>query len=128
MKTQTTETTVAHTPGPWKLRNHGVNEPEYGHGVVHSHGGAHRFVLIEGVGELETIDMDIPKLEANARLIASAPELLAMCERLRLAMNPLLVELPRSSDDDEPNFKLRLKIIKLQSEAEQLILKAKGGK
>lgn len=66
----------SHTPKPWVLENHGVNDPEHGHGIVFSAGGAHRFVVIQNVGKLETVDMDVPKLVANALLIAAAPELL----------------------------------------------------
>lgn len=83
----------SHSALPWQLRNHGIDGAEYGHGIVHSHGGAHRFVYIKDVGELETCDMDIPKLEANAKLIIKAvnshARLLAQNEMLRTALEQI---------------------------------------
>ena len=67
-----------HTPGPWKADKGGFNYiGEYDHwGTVR--GGPKIYNLV-------TVWADVPELasqaEANARLIASAPDLLAMVER-----------------------------------------------
>ena len=69
---------VAHTPGPWKADKGGFNYiGEYDHwGTVR--GGPKIYNLV-------TVWADVPELasqaEANARLIASAPELLALAKR-----------------------------------------------
>ena len=70
-----------HTPGPWMLRSwkaaHGGNEPKYW--IAHR-GFVHDRLYMEGkVYELRTGQnklLAIPMTEANARLIAAAPELL----------------------------------------------------
>ena len=61
-----------HTAEPWTLKQHGVNDPEYGNGIIYSFGGADRFAQINDVGLLTSSAMDIQKHEANARRIAAA--------------------------------------------------------
>jgi len=52
-------------------------------------------------------------------LLAAYEAMAVMTEKLRLAINPLLVELPdKSVVNGEDNFPFRLKILKLQVEAE----------
>ncbi len=69
---------VAHTPGPWETDKGGSNYiGEYDHwGTVR--GGPFNYNLV-------TVWADVPALaiqaEANARLIASAPALLALAKR-----------------------------------------------
>ena len=70
-----------HTPGPWLL----VSDPGHFDSLTTIHGGgpADRFPhwqMIVQVG-----GADVGALEANARLIAAAPELLAALQELRYA-------------------------------------------
>lgn len=58
--------TAKHTPGPW---NHGED------GFVYSPCGKYT------LADPHYADLDIDEREANARLIAAAPELLAACEQ-----------------------------------------------
>ena len=71
---------MTHTPGPWFVGfspDMDGESGEYGPDVYDSEVGV--FAVIDG--EPETVAQ--PYLEANARLIAAAPELLAVLEELR---------------------------------------------
>lgn len=56
---------MKHTPGPWKIGTEGYRV----------YGGSYGVAAIEGTSGAAS-----KEAEANARLIASAPELLAACE------------------------------------------------
>ena len=63
---------MAHTPGPWTIDEDGdtnVMGETIAIGILDPQG--HR------VGEADGRDLSLPEAEANARLIAAAPELLA---------------------------------------------------
>jgi hypothetical protein len=62
---------MPHTPGPWKAERHGAC------GAFIIDGEHWQDVGIASVNRYDRHDV-----EANARLIAAAPELLAECERL----------------------------------------------
>ena len=74
---------TAHTPGPWRADRHNADFPGGGWFITNANG-----ILIgkvhDGVIEVER-DQFIPtrleSCDANARLIAAAPELLAACEK-----------------------------------------------
>jgi hypothetical protein len=63
---------MSHTPGPWQLTDYSAFEIcSYDHKVIAS--------IIQM--ESQTYDKDRNQQKANARLIAAAPELLAMLKR-----------------------------------------------
>ncbi len=68
MNTQTTK----HTPGPWKIDENN----ELPLAVIQDHEEG------QGICELETVSFDTDETQANARLIAAAPELLEACKNL----------------------------------------------
>lgn len=77
MKTET-EKQVGHTPGPWKhFRDHHANTPINSFSVMAVEG-----VICELNAEPENREGDLERQEANARLIAAAPELLEALERI----------------------------------------------
>lgn len=63
-----------HTPGPWILRSAGELLNEIPHPFDFVEVSKQRYITTEGKSEREA--------NANARLIAAAPDLLDMCERL----------------------------------------------
>ena len=79
-------------------------------------------ILIARTGDTTTIP--IKQQEANAAHLARCwnchDELVAVCEKLRLALNPLLAKL----DLDDSNL-LRVKILAIRNEAVTLIAKAR---
>lgn len=70
---------MAHTPGPWKLSENMEVIAETPHGPVEI-----ADPLKAAYGEPMAASVNIPESEAcaNARLIASAPELLEVCKQL----------------------------------------------
>jgi hypothetical protein len=62
-----------HTPGPWKTGRYETNEKPVG--PIRIWGGDRGAVLAD-------LPADYPQSEANARLIATAPDLLAALEAL----------------------------------------------
>lgn len=61
---------MPHTPGPWQIR--GQHDPEHPFTVAH----------VEGVISVSIAAVcDSDQVDANARLIVAAPELLALCEQ-----------------------------------------------
>lgn len=116
---------TGHSPLPWSLKNHGVNEPEYGNGIVHSFGGAHRFAEIQGVGILESVDMDIQKLEANAHLIVTAVN---AHEDLRGALERIQsMDISTTDHQNNTSRLLGLRDFARTVLARSVLLKAKGG-
>ena len=63
-----------HTPGPWILRSAGEILHDVPHPFDFVEVSKLRYITAEGSSEREA--------NANARLIAAAPDLLDMCERL----------------------------------------------
>lgn len=58
-------------------------------------------------------------VNSHDRLVKENEKLRAMCEKLRLTINPLLCELPeKSAVNGEDNFPFRLRVLKIQVEAE----------
>lgn len=94
---------ATHTPGPWSSGGHDGKRCE----LVASEWGTVAAVWPIGASDQET---------ANARLIAAAPELLAMLEKL-VPAPPDLGELDLGEEDNA-----------LLDEARALIAKAKGVK
>lgn len=75
--------TLSHTPGPW----HVAHSPTYGSPFVTNDSG--KLCLTGTVGP-----KDLSEAEANARLIAAAPDLLALALRTQKAMGDLLAVMP----------------------------------
>lgn len=75
-----------HTPGPWRITN-------YGEKFIHIEGGMNGICRIPHEGK------SIEENEANARLIASAPDLLIERDRLK-AVNAELLEALKEADID----------------------------
>lgn len=106
-----------HTPGPWLHKR--IEQSRSATSPFHytiSRNGFGWWLALITPGQ----DRTIGESEANARLIAAAPELLESVKALRLALNPCMVEL------GDEKFPLRLKLLKLQVAAEQAIVKATG--
>jgi hypothetical protein len=81
---------TAHTPGPWKTEGRDVQTADGLITVAIAHGP---------VGEWQKVRTEH---EANARLIAAAPDLLEACERF---MNcGLLATSGKTTDGKEPNI------------------------
>jgi hypothetical protein len=99
---------MAHTPGPWEIHHYGDNE-----GDIHGSDGALVCMMREG-------DTDPGEnWSADARLIASAPELLAA---LRVAADAIdLAQAQVDSENDRHNLCKRLVAVK------RAIAKAEGG-
>jgi hypothetical protein len=82
---------VKATPGTWEVCYvHGVPigigvRQECDHGIL--------FRMIGNTVEERHMDSDIPEIEANARLIASAPALLAACKAATIALRRAAEEL-----------------------------------
>ncbi len=70
--------TVSHTPGPWRVEDAGPNS-----------GNVIRFEIQSDAGDICDIEDPAidgnPNAEANAQLIAAAPELLEACKAAELA-------------------------------------------
>ncbi len=71
--TKASNTTKQHTPGPWGL----CDDRKDGVSVITSGGDDGRSIAF-----IELVDVSEPELEANARLIAAAPDLLAALEAM----------------------------------------------
>lgn len=106
-QTQTTDTallaprvrTAQHTPGPWIVFGGGlakVSARNIFTAEIGSVEGGPRLALVTGhVTRTELPDwedFDSRTVEANARLIAAAPELLAACEAVFANLSPLYSE------------------------------------
>jgi hypothetical protein len=88
-----------HTPGPWSVRNAPVHDPKFGH-VFHD---------VKGGRMLATTCCpytDSPRIaQANARLIAAAPDMLAALRR------PIICEV----EEEEREIKLVIDGIEISS-------------
>lgn len=73
----TKEIKAPHTPGPWLCEN--VADREGGIGVFNVKGATYRIAVVP-------LRLEDGEQEANARLIATAPELLATAKELREAL------------------------------------------
>lgn len=71
-----------HTPGPWLCQPTNIDGPDYGVCIVADNLGGLVGAALPWATEIDSGDM--ARVEANARLIAAAPELL---EALRAAEN-----------------------------------------
>ena len=69
----TSETRVQHTPGPWKVEDDNMNQA-----TIIRDASDMEVAMIDWARAMGPFDWD----EANARLIASAPDLLAALESL----------------------------------------------
>lgn len=74
-----TATRTAHTPGPW-----GISQNIARH--IDTHGRLHITIEQGSLGVFDVVAKETPEAEADARLIAAAPELLIEC---RLALEAL---------------------------------------
>jgi hypothetical protein len=85
METMTVESKAKHTPGPWEL-GHELGE---GFSIVREiapHSGQLLVVATSGTQKkFMGHQIDRETAQANARLIAAAPELLEACKRLLIA-------------------------------------------
>lgn len=69
--------TAQHTPGPWKL---GPADNDSQLTILGPRDGCSHEVIARMPGEYRRNHAVWPKVEANARLIAAAPELLRICD------------------------------------------------
>lgn len=105
-----------HTPGPWKVWDHAPYSVWLGD---KSQVAACRWTTDDGKPEPECVQSDA-EAQANARLIASAPDLLAALKRL--IDNPG----PRKADDEFVAHKKLGAHIEAVSAARAAIAKAEG--
>ncbi len=99
---------MSHTPGPWRVSNNGVGMSVSAGGIRISQSG------YVGAACMQTQQADIERRNANARLIAAAPELLEALESVLC-----LARLKWGNLDKDANV--------VFESAESLIKKAKGG-
>ena len=78
MTTTVEEKRETHTPGPWEASTHPANDPEYCH--VWSKSRGRDIALVVRVKNESMVN--VGSAEANARLIAAAPEMYEMCKLL----------------------------------------------
>jgi hypothetical protein len=89
MKTQ-------HTPGPWAVRDHWADEGAFE--VYPTRGGEPKIGQWSALAEVpEYGPNDAPEAEANARLIAAAPDLLEALELMLENLDAMYVVSPASS-------------------------------
>ena len=75
---------MTHTPGPWKILRLDLGDEEICSVPVAIRGGNGRLVVDnEGGLAPEAYEWTVEEIEANAHLIAAAPDLLAVLEELR---------------------------------------------
>jgi hypothetical protein len=74
---------VKFTPGPWIVNGNEIAAPEFDNGI------ATWYVRVASVDGTRETGWNAPTIKANARLIAAAPDMLAMLhEVLALLNNP----------------------------------------
>jgi hypothetical protein len=95
--------TAKHTPGPWSYEEAPPNE--YGDVVAYVITGEKYFADVHVL----TSDPDTSRAEADARLIAAAPELLAAVLELREWINNW--EPDFASDDEWPDTEHRVRAV-----------------
>ena len=76
--TTPTETTAGHTPGPWQLD---ATERIYTGKIIRHNG-------VQICRMIDQVTTDTPEVEANARLIAAAPDLLDACKKVVQNISP----------------------------------------
>lgn len=110
----------AHTPGPW----------------VRFFVDEHTMAILPAGRPGSVADFKAPPSEADAQLIAAAPELLVALEALLVAVAALAARINDGMDlgrDDEPNWAMRLgsefskTIDNASNAADAAIAKARGG-
>lgn len=115
----TTDTKAAHTPGPWELLPTETEGDLRGTTIVGSNLGGLVGMVMPWPTEIDS--GDYRRVEANARLIAAAPELLEACE----GMLPKNVCLTNNRWSDDTNVPLGVSLGDLRKLA-ALIVKARG--
>ena len=89
-----------HTPGPWQRKNTGTPTGNPGHLI---------FTNRKRIARLVELDAEN---YANAKLIASAPDLLAACE---VALEALEHSVPRMAQYEEPRLRHSMAMSKLEA-------------
>ena len=85
-----------HTPGPWEIEEYLDFGDEYWYG------GNQGFTIHAGPAVLGSTNKgDIPKAQANARLIAAAPELLAALKAAKKYTELLIFQVALNAQIDE---------------------------
>lgn len=87
--------TTKHTPGPWTVRldyDNNITQQKPGRHTIRSNDGWNLERIWEGVGTSYTKE----QADANARLIAAAPELLQACKDAYEMLDRALAYFPKS--------------------------------
>ncbi len=113
-KNEETNPATGHTPGPWEASTHPANDPEYCH--VWAKGRSSDIALVVRADNESMIG--VGSAEANARLMAAAPDMLAA---LRALTHQAAKEIDQSSTHDGLNN------CDLLAQARAAIAKAEGG-
>ncbi len=107
----TNEQKVTHTPGPWRVEQwepDDDDDDEHGLNILHGYGD-------DCIAQLHQLDGEIsPQLEADARLIAAAPNLLAALKFAITVDDEMwrdLGETPKRSPEYQESYELALKAI-----------------
>lgn len=90
---------MKHTKGPWAVDDKKA-----------------RYTFVQANGQAPCNEDATPEAQANAHLIAAAPEMLEELEQLREALNDSVLSTGSPTKDEEMLYHIR-----------KLILKAKGG-
>ena len=108
---------MIHTPGPWKITKEDVGDEDF---IIIPTGieGANGKTVVGSVGGLCSEDCDLKEgeLEANANLIAAAPELLEALARI----SGMAHDYDQLSDVEETRF------AEIEQIASEVIKKARG--
>jgi len=82
-----------HTPGPWAVEN----PMDFELSIVEANKPTHEWKFIASIPTSPEFDFPRSTAEANARLIAAAPDLLALCLEMRQWLLPELTKEPDRS-------------------------------
>jgi hypothetical protein len=120
---------TTHTPGPWTIAKEGIDvEGMAAHAIMSPDSlRAEGPVIVAGVVAID--HMAWPECgddEANAKLIAAAPDLLAVAKKLHLSINGMNATM-RATNTDYRNSPLCQQLTALIAENAAAIRKAEGG-
>ncbi len=119
---------MSHTPGPWEVVRRGAGKDPANRNIADSQGrqiatAASGFVYLTTAASIAcALELEQPEIDANANLIAAAPELLTSIKKLRNEVqNNKHVRL--QSDNFVTDFQLG----EIFTEIDAAIAKAEGG-
>jgi len=114
--------TMNHTPGPWEFKRCTIGHPDNAKNPIVNGGGFHICRIfctgskMPGMSSLAPGDIEVA--EANAKLIAAAPDLLAACKLMKFAFKH--IPIPENNTDAAKDlWEARKSLIEAISNAEK---------